>query len=119
MIAIARKNIESAAISGARPMQNSPAYHQNRTAGVVDHRMRDTAHQRAPQGPEAAASQNDEPRSKLLGQTYDLCIGPTGARVRPGYLAPTLLYPLHLLVESRLRLLLDALLGARSRLPWP
>jgi hypothetical protein len=40
---------------------------QHRAMSVADDGVGDAAHQRAPQGPEATASQNDEPRAKLIG----------------------------------------------------
>src|SRR3712207_1643047 len=72
--------------------------------------MRDAAHQSAPQRPEAAASQNDEPRVQLLGYPYNLRIRLTEPHVRLSYLAAGLPYPLHLLVEHHPGLYLGALL---------
>src|SRR5215217_4224344 len=89
---------------------SSLAHHHDRAAGVADHRMRDAAHQRAPQGPEATAAYHYKARAKLLGQPHDLCIGPPEPRVRLRYLAAVLPYPPDLLVEPRLSLFPGALL---------
>src|SRR5215216_7676777 len=78
--------------------------------------MRDAAHQRAPQGPEATAAYHYKARAKLLGQPHDLCIGPPEPRVRLRYLAAVLPYPPDLLVEPRLGLFPGALLHPASEI---
>src|SRR5215218_3413258 len=86
------------------------AYYQNRAVGVAEHRIGDAAHQRPPQGPKAPASQHDQSRAKLIGQSHDLRIGPAKPGVYPRYLVAGLPYPLHQLVEHCSSPLLGVLL---------